>query len=151
MYVILPFKAEYAEGFDPQNAQNAGHIAAGLTRETWEAVEKTNHSFAGFRDDRLLGMAGVALEWPGRATAWMLVHGDTRGGADLLWMFRQITKFLDDLQVGPEYRRVETTVLAGFKAGHRLAKMLGFQREGYMRCYDSAGQDHVLYARLRHG
>ena len=64
--------------------------------------------------------------------------------AEMLWIHRRVSDFLDRSDVD----RIETGVRESFKAGHRWAKMLGFQAEGLMRRFGPDGSDYQMYARI---
>lgn len=93
--------------------------------------------------DRVVCCAGVAVLWPGRASAWALLAWDA--GRNMRGLHREVLRFLD----GCEIRRVEAYVYRQFEAGHRWATMLGFEREGLMRAFAQDGSDMVMYARVK--
>jgi len=66
-------------------------------------------------------------------------------GQDFVKIHRAALRYFDVT----EFKRVEAFVDANFDAGHRWIKMLGFEREGYMRSFTPEGNDAVLYARIR--
>lgn len=84
---------------------------------------------------------GLFLQWEGRAIAWAFLAAD----APMLAATREAARVLD----GCGFRRVECWVEVDFEAGHRWARMLGFEREGLMRSFSPDGRDHILYARIR--
>lgn len=63
-------------------------------------------------------------------------------GKDMLPIVRAMKRLLKIYAVD----RVEMTVKTDFLAAHRLARMLGFSREGTMKKFAN-GQDYDLYAR----
>lgn len=52
------------------------------------------------------------------------------------------------LDVYSMFTRLEATIKADFKQGHRLAKLLGFEYEGTLRKF-SNGEDYCMYARVK--
>lgn len=92
--------------------------------------------------DEVLACAGLSVQWEGRAVGWALVSGNA--GRRMVELHKAVRRALE---LHP-FRRVETTVYAGFDAGHRWARMLGFEREGCMRAFAPGGEDCDLYARV---
>ena len=93
--------------------------------------------------DRALVCAGIVHIWAGRAQAWSLVSGEA--GRHFVRVVRGLARFLDAQDVV----RIETAVDVDFAAGHRMVRLLGFEREGRMRSYLRAGMDCDLYARVK--
>lgn len=99
-----------------------------------------------WQDEKCMGCIGVVGSLiPGVGQAWALLSKDA--GPHML----AITRYANDLLDLVPYKRVQTTALCGFKPANRwLVRHLGFSIEAFvMRCYDSAGRDHALYARVR--
>jgi hypothetical protein len=92
-------------------------------------------------DGRVFACGGAIELWPGRAQVWSLISADA--GPHFVAIVRGMRRFLA-LQ---DAHRIEAVVDTNFAAGHRLARMLGFVREGTMRAYDQ-GRDCDLYARV---
>lgn len=95
------------------------------------------------RDGKIICCAGVINLWTGRASAWALLSWDA--GKSMRALHREVLKFLDRCEI----RRVEAYVYPDFEPGHRWARMLGFEREGFMRAFHLDGSDVVMYARIR--
>lgn len=100
-----------------------------------------------WQDDVCIGCIGVtgSATIPHSAHAWAMLS--KAAGPHML----AITRYARDLLDIVPYKRVQTTALCGWKPGYRwLVLHLGFFVEAErMRCYDSAGRDHALYARVR--
>jgi hypothetical protein len=97
--------------------------------------------------NEILFSLGQYIKWPGVAESWTILPESTR--LKYPKILHKATLELLDLgykQYG--FHRIETTVLAGFDAGHRWAKHLGFINEGPMYCYDSNKQTHYRYAKI---
>lgn len=95
-------------------------------------------------DGHPVACGGFLEQWPGRALAWMYLNKDS--GPHMRWLTREVERKLDEM-----HGRLEMTVRADFKAGHRWAKMLGFHIEnppGLMEAYGPEGEAHVAYVRL---
>lgn len=140
---IRPFRPEDGEELDLQLWQ-----CGELGLKDWERIACAGTAFTGRRDGIPIVSAGIVDYWHGRSGAWARLssHVDR---IDMIWMHRRILQFLTDLQVDPRYKRVETLVQLSFPEGHRWAKMLSFSPEGVLQYYDQAGNDYVLYARIK--
>lgn len=100
--------------------------------------------FTGLDDDgNVVGCSGVIKQWDNRAIAWALLADWS--GKHFVKVHKAVKRFLDMT----EFDRIEAFVDAEFEQGHRWVKMLGFEREGYMRKFNPDGRDAVLYARIR--
>lgn len=94
-------------------------------------------------DDGVALMCGGTLQhWPGRHMAWALF--DKKAAPHMLAITRATKTFFDEVQ-----GRIEFTVRCDFAAGHKFAKLLGFEVETpLMRMYGPEGEDHVGYIRV---
>lgn len=97
----------------------------------------------GFIDGQIVGIAGVVPVWEGRAFAWSYL--DVTAALHMLALTRAVRSYLDTLPVN----RIEMTVICGFEAGHRWAKMLGFELEAPIMREFHPGVDCSLYARVK--
>lgn len=114
--------------------------------EMGEAAALAEHkAWTGWIGSDVVGCAGILPVWPGRSAVWALIG--TRCGPHM----RTITRFVREKLDQCEDRRIEATVLHGFKAGEQWAKLLGFKREtpDGMQSYDPAGRTMSLYSRCR--
>lgn len=97
-----------------------------------------------WQDTTCIGCLGVAPLPLGSGHAWALFS--KASGPSMPWITKHARQVLD---LAP-YRRIQTTVITDFTAGHRWLRLLAFEMEAErMRCYDNAGRDHALYARVR--
>lgn len=99
-----------------------------------------------WQDGKCIGCIGVVGSLiPHVGQAWAMFSKDA--GPHML----AITRHAKDLLDLVPYKRVQTTALCGFQPANRwLIRQLGFSIEAFvMQCYDSAGRDHALYARVR--
>ena len=114
-----------------------------IDREIALSLAEMPNQFAAVYGDDVVCIFGAIKQWEGRWQIWS-VMGENSGR----WMF-QLTKmawkFIDLL----EGHRVEATVEADFKAGHRWMRMLGFAREAVLLQYLPDGGDVVQYVQLR--
>jgi hypothetical protein len=125
-----------------QAAQVHPALSAMLTIEYGADLVAAGPSWTAFGPDGPVAAAGLAPQWDDHAKAWAMLADDA--AQHLVAITRAIRRFLD----GRPERRIDTAVRTDFAAGHRWARMLGFEREGTMRCW-MGGQDHDLYARVR--
>lgn len=106
-------------------------------------------AFTGSTRSNIYVCAGILPIWKGRWYAWAAIS-DKAGRREMLWIHRNVLDFLDNLQsYEPEtYCRVETTARADQPNALRWLELLGFEREGRLRCYDASGLDHIQYSRI---
>lgn len=97
----------------------------------------------GVFEGEVMFVAGVFPHWENRFEAYLMMS--QHAGRCMTSIHRYVKQFLDNFPS----RRIETPVDVGFKEGHRWVKMLGFEPEGYMKCYRHDGADMVLYARIK--
>lgn len=93
----------------------------------------------------IIVIGGLIPIWENRAFLWSLISA--HAGKEMLRIHKEVRRRLQDFN--KQYRRIEITVDAGFTQGHRWAKMLGFEIEGYMKAYRPDGGDMVMYSRIR--
>lgn len=114
--------------------------------EMGEAAALAQHtSWTGWIGADVVGCAGIVPIWQGRSFVWALLG---KGCAPhMLAITRLVREQLD----AHENRRIEATVLHGFEAGERWARMLGFKREtpDGMQFYDPMGRTLSLYSRIK--
>lgn len=139
---IARFRAEDLARLAVQPAQ-AGYAQLFADPDYGAAIERGQWAFTAWHDDTVLGCGGLALEWPGRGVLWSVLSA--AAGPHMRALHRATLGFLQQSDV----RRIEMVVDAGFAAGHRWAKMLGMTPEGTLRAYGPAGEDFVMYSRIR--
>ncbi|MEZ5665875.1 MAG: hypothetical protein R3F55_00235 [Alphaproteobacteria bacterium] len=140
--VVVPMTAGHLTRLRLQPAQA---VLAPLVAEPGYGamLAEAGPAFAGLCGDRVVGCAGVVRLTAQRGHAWALLACDA--GHSLTAIHRAVVGFLAHQRM----RRIETAVDAEFAAGHRWARMLGFECEGLMRAYGPDGRDAHLYARTR--
>lgn len=93
-------------------------------------------------DNRPIATIGVVNLAADRCLAWALMTD--AAGRHLLTITRQVRRWLEC----GVFQRVEAAVECDFDAGHRWARVLGFECEApRMRAFAN-GRDHALYARI---
>lgn len=144
MVSVREFRASDVDALEPQDGQARtaealadwrGHLrAAALHGQAWTALD----------GDRVLGVAGLGVHYPGRAEAWCMIGA---GVPRTAWL--AIHRAVLGVLAGAEFRRVEATSRVGFEAAHRWLHLLGFDAEGPLRAYGPDGADHIRWARVR--
>ena len=164
-YRVERFKAEHLRELEIQLAQRTERQVLMDWADTpegkhWNQIEEHcgELSFTGYCGDRLLGCAGLRPCWANRGELWIMLSATMRR-SDMVWLHRQAKAFLEEHQLPTiansrpiypyDFTRIECYVLENFVEGHRWAKMLGFESEGLLRCFDPLGYDYRLYARIR--
>lgn len=141
---FVPFRPEHLALLRLQAAQ--AYLQPLLARPDYAAALAGPYTWSGVVDGRVIGCAGILAQWPGRAIAWALLSRELTARHFLHAHHKVAAVMKAAHRAGA--RRIETTVDAGFDAGHRWARALGFAPEGLMRAYSPEGRDHVLYARI---
>lgn len=135
------FKPEHAERIQLQPAQ-AGTLQW-MTADILERVARYPAQTA-LRGGRPIACFGAVEIQAERAEIWALLAFDS--GRDFIKLYRGAQRFFALLP----HRRLEMTVDCDFAAGHRLARLLGFECEAErMRAVHPGGGDMALYARIR--
>jgi hypothetical protein len=140
---IEAFRPEHLERLRLQPAQ--AHFGAQFMQPGYADMLRSGPSFTALHGDTVLGCSGVVEVWPGRALAWALIADEA--GRHMLGIHRAVLGFL----MQAPYRRIEATVDAGFEAGHRWIRLLGFACETPlgMRGFNPDGRDSFLYSRVK--
>ena len=136
---LVPFEARHIISLAPR-LQSAQIGFPGLSLEYGQAMRGNGPCWT-LADLHGIPVAcgGLFRQWEGRAIAWAFLAAD----APMLEATRAAALVLDACDL----RRVECWVDVDFQAGHRWARLLGFEREGLMRSFSPDGRDHILYAR----
>lgn len=139
--IIESYKAEHLHLLDLQEGQ--AYLSKHIGPEHATMLE-SDTSFTGTHDGRVIFTAGLIPVWQGRAIVWAYL-GRT-AGEHMLAVHRAVVKFLN-MQTG---MRIEASVDAEFKPGHRWVELLGFELETpRMRKFRPDGGDCAMYVRIR--
>lgn len=144
MLSFVAFRPEHLAALQLQAAQAA--LQPLLAQPSYGKALVGPYTWTGIVDDRVVGCAGLLPQWPSRAIAWALLTGELTARHFLRAHHKVVAVLAAAQRAGT--RRIETSVDAGFDAGHRWVRALGFAPEGLMRAYSPDGRDHVLYARI---
>jgi hypothetical protein len=136
---VVPFKSWHYSWMARSYVK--GNVLPNLDRTSLEAMERAR-SYTGVVDGEAIVSAGVMPCWRNRHIAWAFMTYNT--GPHMLWITNEVKKFLATVS-----GRIELTVRKDFDAGHRWAKMLGFDVETQLlKEYGPLGEDHVGYVRF---
>lgn len=114
-----------------------------IDREIALSLVSLPMQWAVVHEDDVVAIFGAIEHWEGRVMIWSIM-GENSGR----WMF-QLTKIAVGFVSTLKGRRIEATVEAGFEAGYRWMRMLGFAREARLHKYLPDGGDVVMYVQLR--
>lgn len=139
--MIVAFKPHHLESLRLQDSQAV--VQPMLADPTYgESLVEAGPAYSAVDGDAVFACAGLFPLWDGRACAWALIAAEA--GQHFVAIHKAVRRAL----TLHAFRRVETVVRTDFAAGHRWARMLGFQREATMRGYAPDGHDYDLYARV---
>lgn len=138
---IVPFEPVHLTTLVLQDAQV--WMGPMMTHAYGAALRDGGVCYTAIDGETVLACAGAVNMWENRIQLWALMSSES--GPRFVGIFRAILRFIDLC----EARRIEATVDSNFAEGHRLLRMLGFEREGRMRAYLMDGRDCDLYARVR--
>jgi len=138
---VEPFRMAHLHALAERPTQ--AHIGAFLQCGPYLQALERSDSWTAFDGDRILGCAGLLPIWPGLSHCWALLADDI--GAGMIGVTRCAHRMLR-MHTG----RIEAYVEAEFEAGHRWARILGFERDtpGVLRKWFPDGSGAVLYSRV---
>ena len=139
MQKVVPFRREHLEWIAAAGNTQLGVFV--LTPADMQALEAQNSWTLLISDGTPIGCGGTVEQWKGRHIGWAILRHDA--GKHMKAITR-VTRHVLELARG----RIETTVRADFKNGHRWAKLLGFVVEnppGILKQYGPEGEAHVSY------
>ena len=140
MFQVRPFHPADLAVIKLQPAQM--YLSEWVTKDQAEALAEYP-SYTAFDGPSAVAAAGIVPMWQGRAMAWAFIA--SIGPQRFIRVHRAVKHFLD----GCFIQRIEMTVDSDFPAGHRWARLLGFELEAErMQSYAPDGHDCALYARV---
>lgn len=142
MIEVVRYKPEFHEVLMEQEATK--YFKPYFTREHMETITKHNYAFSVLTPEgKPLLCAGLIDCWDGRAQAWAVL--DQKCKEYFLPMHNAVKRFLEVCPV----KRIEATVRKDFKAGHRWARLLGFELETEtMKHFTPEGDTASMYVRF---
>ena len=117
---LVPFRAEHLFTFVPRTDIPKGMLY-GLEKE------RGGPAFTGVHDGRIIGCAGVVIQWPGVGAAWVAL--DKSAEAHGFWVTRMIKRIMQDIVRVYGLHRVEAVVHADSPRDLKWIKLLGFKSE----------------------
>lgn len=95
-------------------------------------------------DTEIIWCGGIVVLWPGVAEAWAVPSVAVNQYP--LMLHRAVSKMLAVLKETMHLRRVQCSVVHGFKTSRKWVKRLGFAFEGKMKNYGPDGATHYRFA-----
>lgn len=142
MLTFLPLHVEHLLCLTPHDSQQIEYQA--LVAPHGQRVVESGLGLSAWAYGRCVGAGGVVQIWQGRAEAWGIF------GAGIAGYIRPVASKIKLVLDDYPCRRLELTVKAGNKEGHRIARLLGFgSPESVMRAYHPDGTDMYMYARIK--
>jgi RimJ/RimL family protein N-acetyltransferase len=94
-----------------------------------------------------VGCAGVMFMWKGTGHAWILFDNDPVQSLKRE-AYTLVLQELAEMVKVMELRRVQATCRIDLPHAIKYLEQLGFTREGRLRKYDIAGNDHYIYSMI---
>jgi hypothetical protein len=136
---IIPFEPHHLSQIHLQDQQRRT-ISHLMTEPEYLQVLTQGPAISAVIDDRVLGCAGVIVQFIGIGFLWAAIAQDA--GAHFIRMHRAARRLLEI----PRLRRIEATSEVDFAQGCRWLELLSFECEGRMKKYGPDGADHYRYA-----
>lgn len=141
--ILVDMTEDHVSAIVPNMQPMQADFGPNMTPDYVRGLLQFGKNFAALYDGRVIAIGGTLELWRHRLQAWALLSNDAR--RHLLPLTRIVRAYFAEQ---PE-TRIETAVRSDFTAGHRWARMCGFEREGTMRGYTEAGEDYDLYAMVK--
>lgn len=146
MITVRPFLPEDVDRIEPQHQQAIELATVGDWRHMTRYAAQVGPAWTGELDGRVIGCAGFAMRWQGRASAWFILGRDVPRVA-WVGIHRAVRERIAQLPALGIWR-LEAETAQGFVSGARWLEMLGFEHEGLARGYGPGGEDFRRYARV---
>tara|TARA_X000001316_G_C895537_1_gene15670 strand:- start:5 stop:481 length:477 start_codon:yes stop_codon:yes gene_type:complete len=143
---IVPFRNEHAEFILSQELNASELYLKPEHRKYALYLEQVGLSFTGLVNNKPIAAGGISLLWDGVAEGWVMATKDI--WKHYIVFAKHFKKKTDVLIETTNLKRLQTTVKADFKKGHRFAEWLGMKSEGIMKNYGPDGSDYIRYARI---
>jgi len=102
-------------------------------------------AYSVFADNKIIGIGGVYVLWPGTGEAWALVGpGIKKHG---VFFLRESMRRLDEMAKQMKLQRVQAAVQQDFDSGLRYIMALGFEYEGAMKLF-FGGKTFLRFAKF---
>lgn len=118
------------------------------TKEKSEAValKENNCAYTFLIDDKIIGVGGFNLLWPGVAEGWTVLSEDVKKYPILF--HKLVLKGIQFHMHEMKLHRVHSTVVSSFCTGGKWLQKLGFNKEGTLNKFGSFGDSYDLWARV---
>jgi len=141
---LVPFEAWHMDALENTDAVD-GFSKGVVTDKNATRLLETQDCWTLFDNGgEVIACGGFLKQWERRYIGWMFVT--QRSSKYMIRLTRILKIFIPDVK-----GRIDITVRADFKEGHRWAKMLGFEIEnkpGILKQYGPEGEDHIAYVRI---
>lgn len=133
-----------ALNLQPQQAMEMGALPG--WRELGHLCHGAGPGWSGVIDGRVVGSAGFAVHFGGRAEAWCFLSDGIPMRAWVA-LHRAVASRVAQLSALGVHR-VEASAAVGWLPGRRWLELLGFECEGVMRAYGPDRRDFFRFARV---
>ena len=145
-YQIVPFEPKH---WDMIKFRDFEYLSMGnFMGEMKEKIDGSGPAFAGLANGEVVGIAGVAILWPGVGDGWIMAAEEI--SKHKIWFVRSVKKYMELVMNNYKLHRVQTTVLHGHTDLIRLVEFLGMRFEGRLSGFGPQGEDYLMYGRLSH-
>ena len=144
MIKVIPFEPEHLYGMkplikDPYLEQALNNM------EYLKSLQKFGVAYSGFTQEGVcVGAAGVRQVNLKTFEGWAILSEDSH--RQIKSILRAVDLFIQNYFEYDVADRVQATVKLTYEKGHRFAKLLKFEPEGILKCYED-GADYMMYAR----
>jgi RimJ/RimL family protein N-acetyltransferase len=141
------FDREFLQDMDLVYANSRSYAENVLSLDS---SERWSHMWGYSESNRPLFAWGAVPYWPGVAEIWMAV--DSRLQRRYGYMRPILNEIRDQMRILERdwgYHRLFGQYEVAQTQSAKLARILGFEREGILRKYGSGGEDYVICARVR--
>jgi len=143
-YEIVPFEKKH---WDMIEFRDFEYLSMGNFMDQMKhKIEGSGPAFAGIAEGKVVGIAGVAILWPGVGDGWIMAAEAI--SKHKIWFVRSVKKYMELIMRDYKLHRVQTTVLHGHTDLIRLVEFLGMRFEGRLSGFGPKGEDYLMYGRF---
>ena len=143
MIEIVPYKEEHLALLEfPIEEQKIKDTAFSLLRVN----AKRGPAYTGFKNGKVLGIAGVIILWKGVGEAWTIISPEAKKYK--ISLHKVIKTNLDRIIKEHNLHRVQTYVKIDWHSSQKWMEMLGFECEAILEIFGPNKEDYYLFARL---
>ena len=145
MIKVIPFEPEHLYGMKPL-IKDPYLEQALINMEYLESLKKFGVAYSGFTQEGVcVGAAGVRQVNLKTFEGWAILSEDSH--KQIKSILRAVDLFIQNYFEYDVADRFQATVRLNYEKGHRFAKLLKFEPEGILKCYED-GTDYMMYARI---